>query len=253
MATYSQFKGVRDHAFVWALLLSIALHVLAATRLPSLKQEKELLLPEILKIELMAPEQPEELAPEPTPQPLPEPEPPKPKPKPKPEPIPKPKPAPKPEPAPVAEPPPTPEPSEPAVEPAPPPVISAAPVKEKPPVFTAPPPPPPEPPKPRGLTQQDIDSARSQYGDLLGREIAKHKRYPRIAQMRRWQGETVLELQINGNGKVLSSKVQTSSTFDVLDKQALEMVERASPFPLPPAALRGETFMLLVPISFRLE
>lgn len=107
--------------------------------------------------------------------------------------------------------------------------------------------------KPPGPTQQDIDAARNLYGNLLAREIAKHKQYPRIAQMRGWQGEAMIDLQIDGNGKVLSSKIHTSSGHEVLDKQALEMVARAAPFPLPPEALRGHAFTLLVPISFRLE
>lgn len=253
MATYSQPRDLRDHAFIWALLLSIALHVLAASRLPGIKPEK-VIPPKSLVVELMAPEKPKEVVPPAQPVAEPTPQPPKPKvePKPAPEPKPKPKPLPKPEPAPVVEPSPAETPPPPEAAPAPPPVISAAPIKEKPPVFTAPPP-PPEPPKPVGPTPQDIDAARNLYGNLLAREIAKHKQYPRIAQMRGWQGETLVELQIDGDGKMLSSKIHTGSGHDVLDKQALEMVARASPFPLPPEALREHAFTLLVPISFRLE
>lgn len=243
--------------FVWALLLSITLHVLAASGLPGF-HPTEIVPPKTLEIELLAPEKPKEVAAVPKPVAEPAPEPPKPQVKEKPKPITKPKPAPKPEsppkpePQPVAEPSPTASESEPEIKPAPPAVISAAPVKEKAPEFTAPPP-PPEPPKPQGPTQQDIDAARSLYGNLLAREIAKHKRYPRIAQMRGWQGETMIELQLDGSGKVLSSKIHDSSGHEALDKQALEMVEQAAPFPLPPEALRSKTFTLLVPISFRLE
>jgi protein TonB len=98
-----------------------------------------------------------------------------------------------------------------------------------------------------------MDAARNLYGSQLAREIAKHKQYPRIAQMRGWQGEVVVDLRLDGNGKVLSSKIHTTSGFDVLDKQALEMVKKASPFPAPPDALRGSLFNILVPVSFRLE
>ena len=148
------------------------------------------------------------------------------------------------EPAPIE----TPEP-----QPVPPPVMNAAPSETEPPPFTTPPPPPPAPPEPRGPTQQDLDAARDRYGSLLAREIAKHKRYPRIAQMRGWQGEATIELQLDGSGKILSSKIKKPSGYEVLDKQALEMVERATPFPPPPAVLSGQSFTLLVPISFRLE
>lgn len=207
----------------------------------------------MLEVELVMKEPLQETTPEPqsAPEPEPLPPPPKeiPKPRPEPEPLPKPKPIPKPEP--IVEPPPAETPQEPVAEPAPPAVISTEPVEEKTPEFTAPPP-PPKPPEPRKPTE-DMDAARNQYGSLLAREIAKYKQYPRIAQMRGWQGETLLELQIDGNGKVVSSRIHTPSSYEVLDKQALEMVKRALPFPLPPAALRGQTFTLLVPIAFRLE
>jgi protein TonB len=132
-----------------------------------------------------------------------------------------------------------------------PPVIAVAPKAETAPVITAPPPPPPEPVK-VGPSQADIDAAKNQYGSALARELAKHKQYPKIAQMRGWEGEVVLELQLDGNGNVISSKVHDSSTFDALDKQALEMVKKAN-FPPPPEALRGRSFNILVPVSFKLE
>jgi protein TonB len=47
--------------------------------------------------------------------------------------------------------------------------------------------------------------------------------------------------------------VRTSSGFEALDKQALEMVKKAAPFPLPPEALRSKTFNVIIPVSFKLE
>jgi protein TonB len=141
---------------------------------------------------------------------------------------------------------------EPVVEPNPPAVITAPTKLETPPTFTAPPPPPPEPVTAEP-SQQDIDAARNLYGNLLGREIAKHKQYPKIAQMRGWQGEVVVDIQLDKNGNVLSSNIQKHSGYEALDKQALEMVKKASPFPAPPEALRGNSFNILVPVSFRLE
>lgn len=241
MAPSTYYFNFRDHAFAWALTLSIGLHVLAAISLPNVHFDK-LVPPKILEVELVMPEKPQ---PEPVNTPEPAPEPPKPQ-------I-KPKPAPKlvQTPSPVTEPPPNHRPEPPAA-PTPPAVITAPPKIETPPAFTAPPP-PPEPPKPSAPSQQDIDAARNLYGNLLAREIAKYKQYPKVAQMRGWQGETTVELQIDSSGNVLSSKIHDPSGYEVLDKQALEMVKKASPFPAPPDALRGRTFNILVPVSFRLE
>jgi periplasmic protein TonB len=234
-------SGFRDQALLWTLILSLCLHLTAFIWIPKPKfnAASPLLT---LKVELAPP-----ATPEPPPEP---PIAPEPKVEPKPQPVVKPiiKPVPKHELAPITEPPPSPQ-AEPA-EPTPPAVITATPKMQTPPVFTAP---PPEPLKPTGPSPQDLDAARTLYGSQLAREIARHKQYPRIAQMRGWQGEVEIDLQLDGNGSVLSSKIHTSSGFDALDKQALEMVKKASPFPAPPEVLRGNAFNILVPVSFRLE
>jgi protein TonB len=137
-----------------------------------------------------------------------------------------------------------------------PPQIMAAepkPSAEAPPAFVVPEPPPEPPPRPKGPTDQDIDAAKGNYGSLLSREFSRHKQYPRMAQIRGWQGTTRVELHIDPNGTVTSSSVRESSGFEVLDKQALEMVRKASPLPLPPEVLRGREFTIVVPVAFRLE
>jgi protein TonB len=111
----------------------------------------------------------------------------------------------------------------------------------------------PTPPPVIGPSQADIDDARGKYGSTLWGAIEKHKNYPRIAQIRGWQGEVLIELLLDGNGKLKSKKVIQSSGYEALDKQALEMAEKASPFPAPPEALRGSNFSIKVPIPFRLE
>jgi len=111
----------------------------------------------------------------------------------------------------------------------------------------------PDPPKPSGPSQADIDEARGQYGKTLWSAIEKHKNYPRIAQLRGWQGDVIVELILDGNGKLKSKKIIQSSGYESLDKQALEMAEQASPFPLPPDTLRSSSFSIKVPIPFKLE
>ncbi len=71
--------------------------------------------------------------------------------------------------------------------------------------------------------------------------------------MRGWQGIVRVELQIDATGNVTSTTIAESSGFEILDKQALEMVRKASPLPLPPESLRGKEFTIVVPVSFKLE
>jgi protein TonB len=97
------------------------------------------------------------------------------------------------------------------------------------------------------------EAALNDFSNILARHIAKFKMYPKIAQMRGWQGELVLEVKLNGDGALISSKIVKGSGFDVLDNEGLEMVNRASPFPVPPEILKGKSFSILVPIRFKLE
>jgi protein TonB len=132
-------------------------------------------------------------------------------------------------------------------------VIAATPKAEAaPPTFTAPPP-PPEPPKPSGPSEADLDAARQAYGNSLSREIGKNKRYPRIAQMRGWEGSVRLQIDIDANGKIANVSVVESSDRDVFNTEALEMVKRMVQPPSIPEALRGKAFSVRVPISFRLQ
>jgi periplasmic protein TonB len=235
-------NSINESTLIWAVICSILLHVLLAVVLPNFKFDISKDKPQPLTIEIMQPVPPA------LPEPVVQPEPIKPEPIKKPElikePI-KPVKLKSPEPAPIQEA--TVEPA--PTEPPPPNIIAASPKVDAPPVVTVPLP-PPEPPKP---SEDDINAARGQYGGILGRAIAKHKSYPKIAQMRGWQGEVLLDLKLDGAGNVLSATIKESSGHESLDNQALEMVRKASPFPAPPEALRGRSFNITVPVSFKLE
>ena len=236
------------HAIIWAISASILLHIFVVVVVPTFdfsteKEEKPL----VLKIELQQPEAP---APAAVIEPLPPIDVPEPQ---KPEPIKKePKPIIKPEPVKKVV---APEPvSQPEVTPPQPveSVIAVAQSVERKAEVVVPPPTPVEPPPPE-ISQADIDNALNSYGNLLGRTIAKYKSYPKIAERRGWEGTALLDLKIDSNGNVLSAVVRESSGYDALDKRALEMVEKASPFPAPPKVLQGRTFNISVPVAFKLS
>ena len=226
---------------IWAILLSFALHILAVTVLHpfSFSSNKPIT---IINVELSPPPLPV----------APPPEPPKPKAlPPPPSPVKRVPVISEPLPALIA-------PKEvmpeiaPRVEPVPPSVISVPQKQTEPPAFVAPSPPilPPELLKP---VTQDLDAARGYYSNQLGKEFAKYKQYPRVARMRNWQGTVQIQVKLDASGAVVASTISQSSGYDVLDKQALEMVQKASPLPRPPEALRDREFTVIVPVVFRLE
>ena len=155
---------------------------------------------------------------------------PKPIPKPKPKPIIKPKPIPKPIPQPIVEPI-----SEPIVEP----ITESVEVTESAQINEQ----IPTSPNPQVV---------SNYSNLLRAHIAKHKKYPRIAQRRKMQGEVVIEIQIKGDGSLISKNIQKSSGHKVLDKEGMNMMEKSKPFPVPPEAMKDSVTTVLVPIAFNL-
>lgn len=252
MARADSSYRFQQSPFIWALALSVIAHLVIGAWLHPIKFEsapkKPPLTIELVKREPPLPPPQEVASPEPPP-----PEPPKPEPKP--EPVKRPRP-PKPDeqPAPIKTAESAPQEPQRSEVPAPPPVISAIPKKaEEPPAFTTPPPPPPEPPKAAGPSDADLESARQAYGNSLSREIAKHKRYPRIAQMRGWEGSLRLLLEIDSNGKIVAVRIEEASDREVFNTEAQEMVKRIIQLPPIPDTLRGRSFTVRVPIAFKLE
>jgi protein TonB len=86
------------------------------------------------------------------------------------------------------------------------------------------------------------------YRQSVSEEVMRHKRYPRVAVMRKWQGKTVVEMKLSADGEVIEVVVAVSSGKDVLDDAAVKMVRSSLPLPKPPQGLRTVT----VPVVFRL-
>lgn len=129
----------------------------------------------------------------------------------------------------------------------------AAPLPE--PVFPAMTPPPPPvavyPPAPPAL-QLSAAELLAGYGKAVSQALARYKEYPRIAQMRGWEGAVLMELRVAPSGRLLGAELHTSSGYPVLDEQALAMATRAGQLPVPPEGLRNGAIAVLVPVVYRL-
>lgn len=124
-----------------------------------------------------------------------------------------------------------------------------------------PPPPPPPAPAPAAAPAPiapppapaiDDAAARAGFGRCLSAAVAKQKRYPRLAQQRGWQGEVMLHVVVDASGRLLDVSVERSSGFEALDREALEMVRRAAPFPFA-NGMKKEDVSMPLPVVFRLE
>jgi len=78
--------------------------------------------------------------------------------------------------------------------------------------------------------------------------IMKRIIYPERAREMGWQGKVKVSFVISSDGFVKDVRILESSGVAILDRNAVETVKKASPFPRPPVAAQ-----LIIPISYRLR
>jgi protein TonB len=93
--------------------------------------------------------------------------------------------------------------------------------------------------------------------ERFAREISKQfdvseRDYPRLARDRRWQGTTHLLLNIKPDGKLGEVSVATSSGYEILDRRALELLNKVKLPALPPE-IQSRAFAVRVPVRFALR
>jgi len=83
--------------------------------------------------------------------------------------------------------------------------------------------------------------------------LQRHKRYPSIARQRRQQGTATIQFRIDRDGNVITTSLVQSSGHVLLDRSAMEMVDRAQPLPRPPATVTDDELSLTLPVQFSLR
>jgi protein TonB len=95
---------------------------------------------------------------------------------------------------------------------------------------------------------QFSEAGSNAYNALVFGHLQKFKRYPSAA--RGASGVVMVQFALNRAGDVIDSVVTKSSGNDVLDREALAILRRASPFPAFPAAKRGAQDTYIAPVNF---
>lgn len=97
-------------------------------------------------------------------------------------------------------------------------------------------------------------SIEANWRGLVKAHLERRLRYPEQALRKRWKGKTIVKLQIDAEGNVLSSDIVKSSGRTEFDREALDNGKRASPLPKPPKTLiQGNRALLSIPIDFDYE
>ncbi|MFC4256194.1 TonB family protein [Altererythrobacter xixiisoli] len=84
---------------------------------------------------------------------------------------------------------------------------------------------------------------------LVMAQLERHRRYPAAARARRLQGVAHVTFRMNRAGRVLASRVSRSAGAAMLDRAALDTLQRAQPLPAIPDD-RPDEIELTVQVEF---
>jgi periplasmic protein TonB len=113
-----------------------------------------------------------------------------------------------------------------------------------------PPPVPTTAPK-EGRQDQNSVNLLPKWQKEISAILERNKRYPSEARANRQQGVAKIAFNMDRQGKVLSTRLVTSSGSSALDHEALSLTQR-SQFPPPPVVFAGGEITVTVPVRFSL-
>ncbi len=99
----------------------------------------------------------------------------------------------------------------------------------------------------------DLRGLAAGYLASLGRFIARSQHYPSAARRAEMEGTVLLDLAIDGSGRILGTRVRRSSGYPLLDEAATASVAALGQLPAPPGALGWTKRALTLPIVYQLR
>lgn len=112
-----------------------------------------------------------------------------------------------------------------------------------------------EPTETKQVPVRSAPATKADYGwlvEALWGRVEQLKHYPHLARLNRWEGKVILRAVIKDDGELLSVDVVSSSGHAILDKDAVEILRKASPLHLK-HPLGKPQVMVQVPISYSLR
>ncbi|MBU1087590.1 MAG: energy transducer TonB [Candidatus Omnitrophica bacterium] len=97
------------------------------------------------------------------------------------------------------------------------------------------------------------EQAMLRYQDMIKQRIEKFRRYPLRAQRNQTQGMVDLKFSVFANGAAGSVQISRSSGSEMLDTEALNTIQRASPFLPIPDEIAQNMITISVAIIFSLD
>jgi len=98
-----------------------------------------------------------------------------------------------------------------------------------------------------------VAALQKRYLEGLRRAIERHKFYPRKARRRGHEGQALVAFVLQADGRITGVEVRRSSGSDLLDRAAVEALEKLARYQPIPEALQRHRWALRVPINFALD
>jgi len=96
------------------------------------------------------------------------------------------------------------------------------------------------------------DALRNQLLGELQTRLARYLTYPPLARERGWQGTVLLGLHVESNGRLGNVRLERSSGYAVLDRSALNSLNRLGYLSEAVAWLNGRSVDMQLPVIYRL-
>ncbi|MBU3085431.1 TonB family protein [Acinetobacter seifertii] len=105
-----------------------------------------------------------------------------------------------------------------------------------------------------GANSQTQNKSNPQWESFVLAKLQKLKRYPAYAQRQKQEDVVMVQFTLDSEGKLINAHLLQSKGFELLDRESLALIKRASPFPKPPPeALQNGSAQLTVPIEFFIQ
>ena len=105
---------------------------------------------------------------------------------------------------------------------------------------------------PGRLDSSALDNNASQISATVRKRLAAYFEYPLVARSHGWEGEVMLGLRLDPNGRMSKVKVVASSGYRILDRSALQSVRKADVVIEAIGWLAGRHIDLVLPVRYQL-
>ena len=94
------------------------------------------------------------------------------------------------------------------------------------------------------------NASLSKFQSKIAAHLRRYRKYPEAARRKRITGTAIVSFTIDRGGGLVGASLAKGTGHTILDREALAMVRRASPFPAIPSGLGKSRVTLRAPIRF---